>query len=298
MKLSYIAAALALMLICIGCSTEDSGTLTFTGIMDTDEVRVSSQSQGILRTLLAQEGAQVVKDSQLAVIESDKLGYQLSTQKETISELDHAYEAAKQQLEAAMAEHDNARRRYERFRALLDKDAVTRQQADDVLTKFRAARANRDAAQANLASVKSKQAQVRSTMKITEEQIQDASVVAPLSGTVLVTYAEAGEFVGPGTPLLDIADLSTLWTKIYIAEEDLPRIKLGQNAEVHIDGTEETLQGTITWISSESEFTPKTILTEETRTSLVYAAKVTVDNSSGILKIGMPVVIQIEEAAQ
>ena len=112
----------------------------------------------------------------------------------------------------------------------------------------------------------------------------------PGAGTVLSTFAKAGEFVQPGQPLYRVASLDTLELRAYVAEPQLARVRLGQRAEVTIDAGEarRRFPGTVTWVASEAEFTPTPIQTRDERTSLVYAVKIRVPNADGALKIGMP----------
>ena len=95
----------------------------------------------------------------------------------------------------------------------------------------------------------------------------------------------------PLSPVVEIIDIRTIETKIYISETQLSQVKYGQNVRVIIDGLEKNMTGQVSWISPKSEFTPKSILTPETRTSLVYAVKISIDNPEGLLKHGMPVVL-------
>jgi HlyD family secretion protein len=123
-----------------------------------------------------------------------------------------------------------------------------------------------------------------------EESISKCYIISPLSGTVLVKFAEAGEITGMGKPVCKIANLDELELKVYISGDQLQYLKLGQTVEVLIDKDKSgvsTLSGTVSWISSKAEFTPKTIQTKKERVNLVYAAKVRVAND-GSLKIGMP----------
>ncbi|OPX31428.1 hypothetical protein B1H10_08825 [candidate division KSB1 bacterium 4484_188] len=94
--------------------------------------------------------------------------------------------------------------------------------------------------------------------------------------------------------MVEVIDLSQVWVKIYVSETLLPQIRVGQEVEIVPDGSKSSLQGTISWISPKAEFTPKTILTPETRTSLVYAVKIRIPNKDGILKQGMPVEIHLQ----
>jgi HlyD family secretion protein len=131
-------------------------------------------------------------------------------------------------------------------------------------------------------------------MQVQIEQVQEAiakcRIKNPVEGTVLVKYAEKGEVAAPGKPLYKIADLGTMKLKVYISGDQLPHIKIGQEVEVQIDKTKKentSLKGTVSWVSSTAEFTPKTIQTKEERVNLVYAVKILVPND-GSIKIGMP----------
>jgi HlyD family secretion protein len=123
-----------------------------------------------------------------------------------------------------------------------------------------------------------------------QDQINKSAVINPVKGTVLMKLAEQSEIVNYGKPLYKIADISVMELRVYVSGEQLPGIKLGQIVRVLIDsgnGGFRELEGTISWISSKSEFTPKIIQTKEERVNLVYAVKVRVAND-GSLKIGMP----------
>jgi HlyD family secretion protein len=126
-----------------------------------------------------------------------------------------------------------------------------------------------------------------------ELQLTDAGVKSPISGTVLTTYVHRGEFVVPGSLIAEVADVRQLEARIYFPLTKLTGIKIGQTVKVMTDGLTKPMPGKISWIASESEFTPKTILTKETRTTLVYAVKINVPNPDGILKIGMPIDVSL-----
>jgi HlyD family secretion protein len=126
-----------------------------------------------------------------------------------------------------------------------------------------------------------------------ELQLSDAAVRSPIKGVVLNKYVNKGELVGPGSLIVDVADLTELKALIYLPLTELSAIKIGQPVKVYVDGLKEGRPGKIVWVSSEAEFTPKTILTKETRTTLVYAVKIKVPNKDGKLKIGMPIDVDI-----
>jgi HlyD family secretion protein len=128
-----------------------------------------------------------------------------------------------------------------------------------------------------------------------DERIRKSQIANPVTGTVLTTYAKAGEFVQQGQPLYRIADLKTVEVRAYITEPQLAMVKIGADAQVSADagaGALRTFPGTVTWVSAEAEFTPTPIQTREERADLVYAVKLRVPNDDGTLKIGMPVDVQ------
>jgi len=124
-----------------------------------------------------------------------------------------------------------------------------------------------------------------------DERIRKAQIVNPSAGTVLVTYAREGEVVQPGQPLYKIADLSVVDVRAYITEPQLALVRVGQQARITVDAgnAQQALDGSVSWVAAQAEFTPTPIQTREERADLVYAIKIRVANANGVLKIGMPV---------
>lgn len=269
--------------------------MLFSGIMDANTTRVSSQANGVITKLNFDEGMGVKEGQILATIETEKLSYQLDQNRSAIEEINNQYNAALSQLESAKIERENISIKHDRFLALLKSKATSQQSVDDLKTQLDAADERIRYIKASLDAVASRKNQIESGTKIIKRQLRDTTITAPVSGTVLVRYVESGELLAAGSPVCDIADLNSLWTKIYIEEKNLPFIKLGQKVRIKIDGIDDkTLEGQVTWIADKSEFTPKTIMTEETRATLVFSAKVSVQNTEGILKIGMPVSVIVD----
>jgi HlyD family secretion protein len=121
------------------------------------------------------------------------------------------------------------------------------------------------------------------------DQLRKCHVIAPVKGTVLEKYVEKGEFVAIGKPLFKMADTKSMFIRAYVTSAQLKNIRVGQKAKVFADygnGQKKEYEGVVSWISSRSEFTPKTILTDDERADQVYALKVAVKND-GYIKIGM-----------
>ncbi len=140
-----------------------------------------------------------------------------------------------------------------------------------------------------VATLQANIARDRAALAGAQAQLSYTVLLTPQAGIVLRKHVEPGEMIAAGTPVVTIADLRDIWLKIYIPEPQLGRIKLGQTAETTTDSYPgKTYRGTVTFISSEAEFTPKNVQTQEERVKLVFAAKITVDNPNQELKPGMP----------
>lgn len=140
-------------------------------------------------------------------------------------------------------------------------------------------------------------AAARQNLRLAQIHLADASLASPLDGLVLSKAAEPGEFVNPGTPVLTVADLDHLWLRAYVNLPDLGRVKLGQKALLRLDiPTAKPLEGRVSFIASEAEFTPKSIQTQSQRVKLVYRVKIEVPNPEHLLKPGMPADALLVEA--
>lgn len=139
-----------------------------------------------------------------------------------------------------------------------------------------------------------KLAKAKASLSLAKTKLSYAEVVSPLTGVVISENIEAGEYVVPGTPIVTVGDLVNVWVRGYVDEEDLGRVKVGLNAQVTTDTyPEKVYEGTVSFISSKAEFTPKSVQTQKERVKLVYRIKVEIRNTNMELKPGMPVDVNI-----
>ena len=201
----------------------------------------------------------------------------------------------------------NAQRERQRFTELVNDGAVPRKQLDDINYQIKvlekqlaAAREQIKSNNASLAQqssgigaqmdgIDAQQASLTVQQAQLDDQIANTLVKAPITGTVLEKYAEQGEFVSTGKPLFKMADVREMTLRAYVTSAQLEKVKVGQAVKVTADyggDRSQTYDGVVTWISSQSVFTPKTIVTDDERADLVYAVKVRVKND-GHIKMGM-----------
>lgn len=261
------------------------------GTFEAEEVVVSAETNGQLLTFTPVEGAQLDRGATVAMIDTTQLALerqQVIAQRQATGS--RGNEVA-QQIRVLEIQRAVARRNYERTRRLFAEKAATAQQLDQAERDYRVLGAQIDALRAQQQSVAREASSSEARVAQISERVGKSTIANPERGTVLATYVHAGEIVQPGQQLYRIADLDTLTLRAYVSETQLHAIRLGGEARVHIDsgdGKTTDIPGTITWISSKAEFTPTPIQTRDERADLVYAVKVRVPNTSGILKIGMP----------
>ena len=280
----------ALVLFLLGGCTNDEKSDAY-GQFEATETTISAKASGELLAFTASEGLELEAGRQVALIDTT----QIKLKKD---ELESQLEATQSKIESITAEVavqreqlETSRRNLKRIRALAEDNAATQQQLDDVEGRVQTLRKQIDALQVQKQSVRAEINATRSRLNQIDQQLEDARIINPVKGTVLTTYVEPHELVSQGQPLYEIANLDTLELRVYISGAQLPAVKLGQSVEVLVDKNAEEnqqLNGRISWIASEAEFTPRMIQTKEERVTQVYAVKVKVPNPNGILKIGMP----------
>jgi HlyD family secretion protein len=198
------------------------------------------------------------------------------------------------QLESLQKELANAISDRNRIQNLVKGEVASQKQLDDANTRVDVLKARIDAQKSVLNTSSNMLTEQGGTVEVqlaqVEDQLRKCRIVNPVAGTVLVKYVEPFEMTSQGRPLYKIADLEHLYIRVYVSETQLSQIRLGQKVEVLTDSNRKDFkkyEGTISWISSKAEFTPKIIQTKEERVTLIYAVKVLVKND-GYLKIGMP----------
>jgi HlyD family secretion protein len=270
------------------------------GNFEATEVVVAAQTSGQVQQFTPVEGMRLERGAVVAVIDTTQLALEqaqlVAQRRATGARGDEVGE----QLRVLEVQRDIARRAYERTRRLHAERAATAQQLDQAERDYRTLGAQIQAARAQRASVRLDVASGEARVAQVRDRIERSRVVNPQAGTVLATYARAGEVVQPGQPLYKVADLDTLDLRAYVTGPQLTAIRLGQRVQVNVDAGADALRavpGVVTWISPSAEFTPTPVQTRDERAELVYAVKIRVPNADGALKIGMPADVTLGAAA-
>lgn len=289
MKSGLVFAALALVAAGCGKNIEYDAC----GQVDATQVTVSAENAGRVLSMAVEEGEVVTAGQLLGALDSVQTYLQIMELRERIAGSSSRLVDIKKQGQPNLSQLENLQNEYERYSKLLEGNATTRKQVDDLTDKIAVLKAQ-IAAQTQSwergnASVRSEVQGYEIQLARLEDQLAKCRIVAPVSGTVLTRYAETGEFVTLGKPLFKVADLDQTYVRAYFSSAQLSGLKLNDTVTViPDDGTAspKRIQGRVIWISEQSEFTPKNIQTRDERADLVYAVKVAVPND-GTLRLGM-----------
>lgn len=289
--LRLIASVLTVATI-VACGKQDRD-FDATGTFEAVETTVCAQQTGELVTWNVEEGSKVQRHAEVGLIDTTQIVLrmrQVAAGKRVVAA--QSPDVAKQ-VAAIEEQLAKARQEYRRYSELVADGAAPRKQMEDAQTQVQVLAkqlvAQRSLLNTQVSTLGARQDEADSQTSLLRHELRKCHVVSPVTGTVLEKYVERGEYVVPGKPLFKVADLETVFLRAYLTSLQLQRVKIGQKVTVMANfgqGERRHYEGTVTWISGKSEFTPKTVLTDDERADLVYAVKVAVKND-GMVKIGM-----------
>ena len=328
MTLMHRTLAMGLALVAAACGdAEPVSAVRVSGHVEATQVRLAPDAGGRVLVLSASEGDRVQPGDPIVQLDATHLELALDRARaersraeaqvrlllagarpEEIRQAEAQAASARADVAAAEAELASAGQDFDRFEALLQRHAGSRKQRDDAATRRDVARERVAAAQARVRAADEGIARLRSGARsqeveaaraqvaVTDAQIAsleqsraDTILTSPIGGVVTERLVEVGEVIAPRTPVVVIVDLDHTWADVFVPEPVVPRLRLGQPATLFTDAGGDGFPGVLTWISPTAEFTPRNVQTADERSTLVYRVRVTVENSAGVLKVGMPV---------
>ena len=300
MRIHQYICSVAIGLV-LGACTSQEEQYDASGIFETTEVIVSAKGTGELQSFQVEEGQAVRQGEVLGWIDTLQLSLKdrqlaaslLATESKRLDE--------KRQVAHLRQQIENLQREKERFTALLNAKATTAKQVDDIDYQIKVLQnqlvATQEQINSSNSSLSRQSESIQAQRAQMEDQIRNAMISSPITGTVLTKYAEQGEFAVPGKALFKVADVSQMKLRAYITADQLTQLRIGQAVAVYADrGTTDRKRyaGRVVWIADKAEFTPKTIQTRNERANLVYAVKIAVEND-GFIKRGMYGEVRFEE---
>ena len=287
-----IFAMAGAMLILAACGNNEK-EYDATGVFEATETTVAAELNGVLMRFDVVEGDELSLAQEVGLIDTTQIWLKIQQAEATKA----VYQSQKPDMEKQIAttrqQLAKARQDQQRYKELVADGAAPSKMLDDATNQVQVLQKQLEA---QISSLNTNTNSLNRQMAATDIQVDQlrnqlckCHIVAPMKGTILEKYVEKGEFVAVGKPLFKMADTELMFIRAYVTSVQLKDIKVGQKAKVFADygdGQRKEYEGTVSWISSKSEFTPKTILTDDERADLVYALKVAIKND-GYVKIGM-----------
>lgn len=292
MKSNKIIVGFVLIILISSCK-KSNGDYDASGSFESTEIIISAETSGRILAFLPEEGDQLTLNEEVVVIDSTQLFLKKLQLNASLKALESRRPDLQKQIAAIEQQIVTAKTEKKRVENLVKANAATTKQLDDInaqiLVLEKQLTASKSSIETTNQGLSGEAEALRMQVLQIDDQLHKCRVMSPIAGTVLTKYAETGELAVPGKALLKIADTDHMILRAYITADQLTQIKLGQKVKVLADFGEDDQKeysGQISWISSKSEFTPKTIQTRDERANLVYAVKIRLKND-GYLKIGM-----------
>ena len=282
----------AVVVVMAACSSDNKG-YDATGTFEATEVTVSAEQTGRLMKLSVTEGDVLEQNSQVGFIDTVQLALKARQLGANRAGIANQRPDVHKQIAAIHQQINKAEHEVNRFKQLVNENAANRKQLEDAQSQLAVLRHQLGAQMSSLdnsaRSIDSQAGAAEVQRLQVLDQLKKCYITVPIAGTVLEKYAEEGEFAVTGKPLFKVADINNMFLRAYITSVQLSRVKIGQKVKVFTDYGDDVgheYDGVVTWISSRSEFTPKSVLTNDERADQVYAVKIRVKND-GYIKIGM-----------
>ena len=288
-KLMIMAAGLAML---VGCGNNEK-EYDATGTFEATEVTVAAEQSGVLMMFDVNEGDELALGKEVGLVDTTQIWLKIQQAGATKEVYQSQKPDMEKQIAATRQQLAKAKQDQQRYKELVADGAAPSKMLDDATNQVAVLQKQLDAQisllSTQLSTLNSQLSTVDVQVSQLQDQLQKCHIAAPIKGTVLEKYVEKGEFVATGKPLFKMANTEQMFIRAYVTSAQLKDIKVGQKAKVFADygdGQKKEYDGTVSWISNRSEFTPKTIQTDDERADLVYALKVAIKND-GYVKIGM-----------
>lgn len=286
-----LVGASLMILILFACKAKTTSQV-YTSAMEGETILVPSITGGIVNKLYISEGDWVETGDTLAMLDNREIRYQIEQLDASLQELEIQKIIAKTNMNQTQEDLRHTKETTDRLRSIYEVNGLSRQSYDDANNMLQKATSMASNTKEQYMMLEASQSKIASQKKILQKKLSDAILRAPSSGTITSLYFHVGEAIPMYGNLCELVDTRLLTTKAYVAETVLNAIRIGQTVKLSTaDGRK--YPGKVIVISSKAEFTPKTILTPDTRSAMVYAIKISVDNPAALLKIGMPVDIEL-----
>lgn len=286
------------LMIFANCSKTGDSKIKAPGIVDGDLITVKAAVTGTLQRQMIKEGEIVNRDQVLAQVDADKIENQLEELEINSREIDINGEKTSKKIKFLDSNIQYLRKQVQRFQRLKEKKSIPGEQLETMELKLLEAETSRFDLKKTLETFTVQKEKIRNKREYLQLLLEDHTLKSPVDGVVVEKFVSPGETVLPGTAIADILDTSSLYVEIFIEGKEIAGLTLNQKAVIQPDGIDKELTGVISYFGKKAEFSPKYIISEKERQSMLYRVKIKVEDTLGILKLGMPVTVVLEKTGK
>ena len=292
-KFVMLSFSLLLLAFCNGKSTD---FITAAGVVDGDVVTVKVAVSGEVLALNIQEGTSIAAGDVVAAIDTKKIENQIQALYIQEREIGIARKKLDRNITLLSGTQDYWQNQVQSLERLEKKESISGDQLEKARLKFDEVEASLYDAQQSLSTLSIQLEGIQNRKERLHLMLEDHVITSPVSGVVLEKFVTSGETIFPGSPVADILDRSSLFIETFIEESELSVLQLGQSVDILVDGMGARLfKGTISYFGQKAEFSPKYIISEKERRSLLYLVKVRPESDLEMFKLGMPVTVQFKK---
>lgn len=281
------------------CGKRQAGEIKAPGVVDGDIITLKAQVSGAVDEIKMTEGQKVAKDEVLVSINSDKIKNQLDELAISLKEIENNQEKLKSKAVFLRSTRAYLGKQVERFKRLRKSESIPGENLEAMELKKLEAETSLVDIEKTLRDLELQKEKIDNKQKYLNLVLADHVIKSPVSqGVIIEKFVSVGETVFPGASIADILDLPSLYVESFLEEQEVSSLKLNMKARILVDGDsmgKKELWGTVSYFGRKAEFSPKYIISEKERQSLLYQVKIKVDGDAGIFKIGMPVTVVIEK---
>ena len=288
-----IVILLFVVLLGFGCGERKEAEIKAPGIVDGNIITLKSQVSGTIDELLSEEGETVTRDDVIVRINSDKIKNQLTELDITLKEIENNSEKLKKKATFVRSNLVYLDKQVKRFRRLKKTNSVSGEKLETMELKKLEAETSLFDINKSLRALDLQKEKIENKRDYLNLLMEDHVIKSPCAGGIIIeTFIARGETVFPGASIVDILETSSLFIETFLEEQEIALLKVKQRVRVLVDGLEDReLWGTVSYFGRKAEFSPKYIISEKERKSLLYQVKIKVEGETGIFKIGMPVTV-------
>jgi HlyD family secretion protein len=277
------------------CSSGETGIIKAQGIVEGDVISIKVQASGFITDLFLPEGTSVKKGDFLAQVDDRKVKNKIEALTISLKEIEINRLQHKKKSVLLDEQINYFKKQVKRFKRLTEKRSIAGDDLDKMELKLLEAKTARFNLQKSLENLQIQQEKVENQLAYLDLILKDHRLLSPIDGVILEKFVSAGQLLSPGIPLADIMDQDSMFIDVFIEEQEIAALRPNQEVELLLDGDSGSEKGVIAGFGRKAEFSPKYIISEKERKSLLYKVKIKITDNKEKFKLGMPVTVKMKK---